>query len=300
MAGQHLPRTPPEHESQFQGLGPQVALPGTIPMFSVRQILAPVVFTRQCVWSGRYADHLAKEFDSQLIFLHVSDGDVQTRLEEFVASEIRTPGHRAIALDGDPAERIIQLASEYGTDLIVMPTYHARFRTFLLGSVTAKVLHDVEYPVLTGVHSEPVLGGHPNIISGVSKSVVCALDDAPGCVPVYNYARGLSERLKARLHVIHAIPGMDESSQNCGERELCKYFKRTRTAAFRAHFGAQPELPEIELVGGDIATAVRESALAQNADLLVIGRGHTNRNLGRLRTSSYAIIRKAPCPVISV
>jgi hypothetical protein len=38
-------------------------------MFSIRQILAPVVFSPQCVWSGRYADHLAKKFDSQLIFL---------------------------------------------------------------------------------------------------------------------------------------------------------------------------------------------------------------------------------------
>lgn len=265
-------------------------------MFSIRQILAPVVLAPQCVWSGRYADHLAKKFDSQLIFLHVSDRDAQATLEEFVASEIGTPGHRAMAVDGDPAERIIQLAGEYGTDLIVMPTYHARFRAFLLGSVTAKVLHDVECPVLTGVHSE----GLAHDVPGAFKRVVCALDDAPGCVPVYSWARGLSDRLCTRLHVIHAVPGMDESSENCGEKELCKYFKRTRTAAFRAHFAAQPELPEIEFIGGDIATAVRESALTQNADLIVIGRGHTNRNLGRLRTSSYAIIRKAPCPVISV
>ena len=34
--------------------------------------------------------------------------------------------------------------------------------------------------------------------------------------------------------------------------------------------------------------------------LLVIGRGHATRALGRLRTNVYSIIRQSPCPVISV
>jgi len=60
-----------------------------------------------------------------------------------------------VLLKGDPAECIVRVAQENAVDLIVMPTHaHGRFRRFLLGSVTAKVLHDTDCPVLTGVHHE--------------------------------------------------------------------------------------------------------------------------------------------------
>ena len=39
---------------------------------------------------------------------------------------------------------------------------------------------------------------------------------------------------------------------------------------------------------------------ARSADLVIIGRGVMQETLGRLRTNVYAIIREAPCPVISV
>ena len=61
--------------------------------------------------------------------------------------------HKSIVLDGDPATRSVECATDLKADLIVMPTYHGRFRAFLIGSVTTKVLHDVECPVLTGVHN---------------------------------------------------------------------------------------------------------------------------------------------------
>jgi nucleotide-binding universal stress UspA family protein len=42
------------------------------------------------------------------------------------------------------------------------------------------------------------------------------------------------------------------------------------------------------------------SAEEHRSDLLVIGRSSHSGLAGRLRTHSYAIIREAPCPVISV
>jgi nucleotide-binding universal stress UspA family protein len=45
---------------------------------------------------------------------------------------------------------------------------------------------------------------------------------------------------------------------------------------------------------------VREYALRTQADLVVIGRGHTQRALGRLRTHAYSILRNSPCPVLSI
>ena len=45
---------------------------------------------------------------------------------------------------------------------------------------------------------------------------------------------------------------------------------------------------------------MRETAAAWDADLILIGRGVIRGVLGGLRSEAYAIIREAPCPVISV
>ena len=45
---------------------------------------------------------------------------------------------------------------------------------------------------------------------------------------------------------------------------------------------------------------LREAALKYAANLVVIGQGSLHKLMGRLRTSAYAIIREAPCPVVRV
>ena len=57
---------------------------------------------------------------------------------------------------------------------------------------------------------------------------------------------------------------------------------------------------EIDVEGGRVSKVVRSAAEDRKSDLLVIGRAPTSGLPGRLRTNSYAIIREAPCPVISV
>ena len=51
---------------------------------------------------------------------------------------------------------------------------------------------------------------------------------------------------------------------------------------------------------GDVAREVCSFAHSIAADLVVIGRGAQDGGSGRLRTNAYAIIRQAPCPVLSV
>jgi len=57
---------------------------------------------------------------------------------------------------------------------------------------------------------------------------------------------------------------------------------------------------EVEIVLGETPKAVCAMAKGWSADLVVIGRGVRTGILGRLRSQSYAIIREAPCPVVSV
>jgi nucleotide-binding universal stress UspA family protein len=265
-------------------------------MLSIANILVPVVFTARCAWAARYAARLAREFESQLTFLHVGQKNDTNALESFVSKATGTGGHKLAVLDGDPAGQIIEFANESKADLIVMPTYHGRYRTFLIGSVTAKVLHDVECAVLTGVHR---YDGSPTI-PGVFRNVVCALDAAPGCVPLFHWARELTSAVGAHLRLVHAISAVDETSENCGEIEVRRYLLAEARKQFSAQFASESEQPAVELHGGEIARVIREAALADHADLVIIGRGHADRALGRLRTHTYSIIRNSPCPVISV
>jgi len=58
---------------------------------------------------------------------------------------------------GDPALHITQYARQKKADLIMIPTHgYGSFRSLLLGSVTANVLHDAECPVWTTAHASEI------------------------------------------------------------------------------------------------------------------------------------------------
>lgn len=64
------------------------------------------------------------------------------------------------------------------------------------------------------------------------------------------------------------------------------------------------EVPQIPMGpdggGSDVAEGVRDLALRNRADLVIIGRGAIRTGLGRLHAHSYNIVRESPCPVLSV
>jgi nucleotide-binding universal stress UspA family protein len=95
------------------------------------------------------------------------------------------------------------------------------------------------------------------------------------------------------------IPAVDETSKNRGEIELRRYLT-TRARNQFAPLLKETDLPlELLLHGGNVAHALAETAKQESADLLVIGRGHLQKRLGRLRTQSLSIVCESPCPVVS-
>jgi hypothetical protein len=78
---------------------------------------------------------------------------------------------KRVVLEGDPARQIVDYAHEEKVDLIVMPTHgYGPFRQFILGSITAKVLHDADCPVWTGVHLEEA----PQVTEPHRSGISCA------------------------------------------------------------------------------------------------------------------------------
>ena len=51
---------------------------------------------------------------------------------------------------------------------------------------------------------------------------------------------------------------------------------------------------------GEIVPTIAEEARQENADLVIIGRRSLSEPFGRLRTHTFGIIQRSPCPVLSV
>ena len=211
-------------------------------------------------------------------------------MESYQDADFRDLSVRRVVVSGDPAQRIAQQARKENTGLIVMPTHgYGPFRRFLLGSVTAKVLHDVDCPVWTGAHmQEPSRHGWKAV-----SNVLCAIDNGPASEHVLTWARDLADEFGALVTVVHAISasGPEEG-------------RTTRTVEARENIQCLMKklgIPGvIDIEGGEPGKAVTAAAAQANADVLVIGRSPRSNGLGRLRANAYAIIRESTCPVVSV
>jgi nucleotide-binding universal stress UspA family protein len=290
----------------------------------VSRILLPVEFSERCRGAARYAEALASRFHAAIVLLHVVTppyavyggagevsgytnindvlaeraGAAQAQLELFHREMTPDLPVRTELREGDPARVIVEYAHAENFDLIVMPTHgYGPFRRFLIGSVTAKVLHDVDTPVWTGPHLEQA----PQSKSLDLKRVACAIDLGSHSAAVLRWASGMAHSCGASLTVAHAIPA---SAEGAGGMSFDPDWKadmahdaRSRITQLQKELGVDAD---IHIEAGEPAAAVTRAAGCVEAGLLVIGRSVTGGVLGRLRANAYAIIRESPCPVVSV
>jgi len=199
--------------------------------------------------------------------------------------------------EGDAAQQILCHERKQRAGIIMMPT-HGRgpFRSLLLGSVTAKVLHDAECPVWTGVHRLDWITHPP----GRWRRILCAVDAMPLDVRTTKWAAALGKGEGAEVRLVHALAGVPPDCSGYGGETL-------RESLFQAAASQLEKLQQesgtdlnITIEEGSPANVTRKMAHEWESDLVVIGRGAIRKPLGRLRSNAYAIIRESPCPVISV
>ena len=292
-------------------------------MEDLSTILVPVDFSPRCRGAAQYAEALASRFGARIVLLHVvitpvvpygpsealayssvSDFDEEhfthqkALLENFLADELKDAPVQRVALRGDPAQVIARFATDEGCDLIVMPTHaYGPFRRMLLGSVTAKVLHDAHCPVLTGPHME----GAPDHTFIRFDKVLCAVDFGQDTGPTYQWAERFARDCGAELAVLHVLPG---PAMHIGPIHVDPEWRERMTRQARerleALFAESQMKTSVRIASGDVVDAVSQAAREGEASLLVIGRGRTSGMLGRLRANACAILRESPCPVVTV
>ena len=290
-------------------------------MLQIDTILTPIDFSERSRVAAEQAVALAMHFDATVLLLHVTPmtaGDPQLlrsghaatiREEDAAALKVKLSRlAEEVAMDcdchplieqGDPAHRIDVTVQERKVDLVVLPTRgHGLFRRLLLGSVTAKVLHDVKVPVLTGVHVE----NRPPFSSAPFQRIACAVGirEREHSEKVLRWAWSLAQSWGAELHVIHVPPAIDWSAGD--------WFPEDTQKLVRA--AAQERLDElVETVGckavlhtsGLEAVPYTVEVIKKfDIDALVVGRSVSHGLFGGFGTNAFPLIREAPCPVFSV
>ncbi len=287
-------------------------------MLPFHKILFPVDYSAPCQALLPYVQEMACHFSAELTVCHaylpleaivhsellVTDPELQAKAQALEEDRLRQfacqnfPGQKldAMAELGEPGSVINRVAQEQRADLVMLATRgHGPVRRFLMGSITAKVLHDVSAVVWTGVGA--VLTDHPVRIP--YQSIVCALDNSNEAAAVLKAASAFAAAYHARLWIVHIVhtpppyPDMDLDAHTqdlidaaqCGLREL------------KAKLGVDAPHTVIDSV---LADGIHREVVRRNADLLITGRGHSSGTFGRLWSHLYSIIRDSPCPVLSI
>lgn len=288
-----------------------------MPKFS--SILFPVDFSDRSRAAAPFVLSLAHRYGASVIVLHAIQPppplyagmntvypetidftgiqqDLEVQLREFADAELPKIEVTCVVELGDPASVVTQYADANQVDLIAMPTHgYGAFRRALLGSVTAKVLHDSKVAVWTSAHApEPTHRAHPK-----PRHILVALDLKPESQHVLAFALEMAADADATVELVHVAPEGEITPLNSESRmqELLDEAAREKQVPVSERIEADVQ---VMTNGNDVARLVREVSLRKRIDLVVTGRGVIQSAFGGFRTHAYGIIREAPCPVLSV
>ncbi|MDX1984842.1 MAG: universal stress protein [Bryobacteraceae bacterium] len=265
----------------------------------LHRIVAAADFTDLSAGALRYADAIARQAHAQLTVVyaqsftppayftrsqvtHLVDWmrsqslEVETRLREFTDRHIGSGERDYLVIEGTPAEVILDSAKQLNAGLIVQGT-HARsgVERWFLGSVAEHVLAAAEIPVLT------VRGGGETM---AIRNILCPVT---GDAPQLSHAIQIARYFQAAVEVLrveepgHALAGDPCAALSAEERAGCAIRQVVRK--------------------GDAAKQILSHASESGCDLLVIGaRRHRMTDTSMLGTTTYQVVRLAPCPVLMV
>jgi len=284
-------------------------------MFQLKRILVPVDFSPHSEPAARLAASLACRFHSEISLLHVvepgqsdwaepavtyttnlEEERARERLAEYLKGETGKLAVNRFVLVGNCAVQICRFAEADEADLIVVPTRgYGVFRRLLLGSTTAKLLHDAKCPILTGKHLENAAGFE----ASQPSRILCAVDLGETSERVVGWARDFGGQIGADITIAHIVLTPEGARQRPGDTDLTAAIcesdeNRLRQLAKQAGVAAHI----IARAAADIRKAVCDLAISTDAGLVVLGRGE--RVGARLKPTTYSIIAHSPCPVASV
>ena len=283
-------------------------------MLPFRKILFPVDYSEPCAAIIPAVREMLEHFSAELTIVHAYGPEAlaysplpitdprlpaeaealsEERLREFAETHFAGRSVEMFTGIGEPGGVIHDIVQREGADLVMLPT-HGRgpLRRLLLGSVTAKVLHDTTVPVWTSSHVHTGLGKP-------YRSVLAAVDTSDEAEVVMRAAAALAKSYEARLSMVYVLEMPPVSVETAYGQYLEDYMNgaEARLTVLREKAGVSTLCA---IRQGPVALAIADEAKRQEADLIVTGRGQDLGAVSRLWSHLYPIVRHAACPVISI
>jgi nucleotide-binding universal stress UspA family protein len=282
-----------------------------------RKIVFPVDYSEACQAVVPYAQDAVRHFSADITLVHaygpgalgyldlpINAPELALQMRTFEEKRLRDlaqsfPPERTecVVELGEPGTIIHEVVKQRGADLVMMPTHGSGpLRRMLLGSVTTKVLHDISAAVWTG--SAGALAAHRP--GGVPyKSVLAAVSEDEEASAVLVAAAALAKSYAADLRIVHVI----DLPRTTFDIDFTPYLKDVKDAASGRLRDLTASLnidaPQ-SLIEGSVPDGIHRAAADARADIIIVGRGHAQGTFSRMWSHLYAIVREAPCPVLSI
>jgi nucleotide-binding universal stress UspA family protein len=283
-----------------------------------KSVIYATDFSSSSEHAGLYARLLARTFRAELLVAHAFNlsqfaaeveaetgpgaKSVQRKdLEAALATSARRFGEgvdrvSTILVEGDPVDRIPQLATEREPAVIVLGTRgRGRLGRSLIGSTADRILRSADGPSLT-------VG--PQVAEMTSETapirrVLFATDLTPAAARGAAYAVGVAEEFGASLEALHVV---HESDINQPERldRVRREFHAALEGAVPGHASSLAE-PKEWIEPGNAHTRVLEHIREHQVDLLVLSVRRSSHLWLRKRLSgAFYIVAHATCPVMTI
>jgi len=275
-----------------------------------------------------YAVSLAREFGGRLYFCHViglpsaaiygeilwdptEQQEKAVRFAHEQLSKLIAPQQiewEALIASGPTADEISRLAQEKGADLVVAATHgRSGLRRFLLGSVTERLMRTLPCPLL--VIPDPVTDVPEDMLRPLRFSrILIGCDFSVDAAAALQHGISLAQEFQADLYLAHVIEPSAYAAKAAAPPEpadrfqpvLKDFLKEKLTAQIPADAGNWCS-PVPVLLEGQPDEALIQFAVSRDIDLIVLGvRGQNVVEKLFVGSTTDRVIRKAPCPVLSV
>jgi nucleotide-binding universal stress UspA family protein len=294
----------------------------------VRSILCTTDFSDFSNHVVPYGIALAKEFDAKLYLCHVIDlssaaiygeavlalEEQQSRMTKFALEELKKLiGARSVAWEplvaiGNPAVEVGRLAEEKGIDLAIAASHgRSGLKRVILGSVTERLIRTLPCPLL--VVRSPEYGFVTPADQEIKlKQILVGYDFSPDSDLALHYGLSLAQEFQATIHLVHVVePPLYEDLVKPASVSTEKLQQDLRHRLRERLVNMVPEeartwcTPVPTLLAGAPHEELTKYAVVNDIDLIILGvRGHGLVETVLVGSTTDRVIRRAPCPVLSV